>query len=92
MFVGIRNRVIAGFRDIELLQRTVGEEVEFVTIVRCDSLDAPVSFADADFERAVVPPGARALLSRFSEQSQHHNVRVGKTDESKDLDATGQTG
>lgn len=39
------------------------------------SLDAVRQFAGADYERAYVPPEARALLARFDEVSQHHEVR-----------------
>jgi len=32
-------------------------------------------FAGADYEAAVVPPKARALLTRFDERSQHYEIR-----------------
>jgi hypothetical protein len=41
-----------------------------------DSLDAVRAFAGEDYEAAVVPPKARALLSRFDERSQHYEVRA----------------
>jgi hypothetical protein len=34
------------------------------------------AFAGEDYEVAVVPPTARALLSRFDARSQHYDVRV----------------
>ena len=73
--MAIKSRKIPGFRGIQLLRRDRGEEVEFVTIMRFDSLDAVRSFAGEDFEAAVVPPRARALLSHFDERSQHYAVR-----------------
>ena len=73
--MAIKSRKIPGFRGIQLLRRDRGEEVEFVTIMRFDSLDAVRSFAGEDFEAAVVPPRARALLSHFDERSQHYEVR-----------------
>ena len=76
IFAGIRGRNIRGFKNIQLLRRDVGSEVEFVTIMHFDSLDAVREFAGTDFERAVVPPKARAVLSRFDERSQHYEVRV----------------
>jgi len=76
ILVGIQNRGIPGFRGVRLLRRTAGLEVEFVTIMWFDSLDAVRTFAGEDHEAAVVPPKARALLSRFDEQSQHYEVRV----------------
>jgi heme-degrading monooxygenase HmoA len=76
IFAGIRKRRIRGFRDIQLLRRQVGEEVEFVTIMRFDSLEAIREFAGEDYEVAVVPEKARALLARFDERSRHYELRT----------------
>jgi hypothetical protein len=76
VFVGIKGRQIAGFRGIQLLRRDLGQEVEFVTVMRFASLDAVRTFAGEDYEVAVVPPKARALLSRFDACSQHYEVRA----------------
>jgi heme-degrading monooxygenase HmoA len=77
IFVGIENREIEGFRRIQLLRRDLGEEVEFITIMEFDSLAAVKVFAGNDYEAAVVPPKARAVLSRFDARSQHYEVRIG---------------
>ncbi|MEH2510573.1 antibiotic biosynthesis monooxygenase (ABM) superfamily enzyme [Nitrobacteraceae bacterium AZCC 1564] len=45
IFPGILARKIVGFRDIQLLRRDDGHEVEFVTIMNFDSLDAVIAFA-----------------------------------------------
>jgi len=74
IFVGIRGRQIKGFRDIQLLRRALPDAVEFVTIMTFDSLAAVREFAGADYEQAVVPPKARALLARFDERSAHYEV------------------
>jgi len=58
------------------LRREVGEEVEFVTIMWFESIDAVRTFAGEDYEAAVVPAKARALLSRFDARSQHYEVKV----------------
>lgn len=76
IFLGIQNRRIRGFKGIQLLRRQVGEEVEFVTIMSFDSLDAVREFAGEDYEAAVVPEEARAVLSRFDSRSQHYQVRA----------------
>jgi hypothetical protein len=88
IFHGIAERQIAGFRGIQLLRRDIGgiggiggigdlgAEVEFVTVMRFDSLDAVRAFAGEDYEVAVVPPQARALLVRFDARSQHYEVRA----------------
>jgi len=76
IFVGIQNLRIPGFHDIQLLRREAGAEVEFVTIMRFDTLDAVREFAGEDYEAAVVPDKARAVLARFDERSQHYEVRA----------------
>jgi heme-degrading monooxygenase HmoA len=76
IFVGIQSRHIRGFKAIQLLRRQAGEEVEFVTIMLFDSLDAVREFAGEDYEVAVVPDKARALLSRFDSRSQHYQLRA----------------
>ncbi|MCF8477540.1 MAG: acyl-CoA dehydrogenase [Pseudolabrys sp.] len=40
-----------------------------------DSLEAVKAFAGADYQTAVVPPKARAVLKRFDMRSQHYEVR-----------------
>ena len=75
IFAGIENRRIEGFREIQLLRREVGAEVEFVTIMWFDSLDSVRVFAGEDYEQAVVPPKARQVLSHFDARSQHYEVR-----------------
>jgi hypothetical protein len=76
IFTGIRDREIAGYRGIQLFRRDLGAEVEFVTIMWFDSLEAVRVFAGEDYEVAVVPPKARELLARFDARSQHYEVRA----------------
>lgn len=75
IFVGIQGRHIHGFKNIQLLRHSMGKEVEFITIMQFDSLDAVREFAGEDYEAAVVPQSARAVLSHFDERSQHYEVR-----------------
>lgn len=65
---------VDGYRGASLLRRTAGSEVEFVTITLFDALDAVRAFAGEDFEVAVVPAAARALLARFDERSAHYDL------------------
>jgi len=76
IFVGIQNRHIRGFKGIQLLRRESRDEVEFVTMMLFDSLAAVREFAGSDYEMAVVPEKARAVLSQFDERSQHYEVRA----------------
>lgn len=75
IFTGIRGRKIEGFREIQLFRRELESEVEFVTVMWFDSLAAVRVFAGEDYETAVVPPRARAVLSRFDARSQHYEVK-----------------
>ncbi len=75
IFIGIRGREIKGFREIQLFRRDLGAEVEFITVMWFDDLDAVREFAGEDYEACVVPPKARAILSRFDLRSQHYEVR-----------------
>lgn len=77
IFEGIKDREIAGFREIQLLRRSLETEVEFTTIMWFESIEAVRLFAGEDYEVAVVPPEARALLSRFDGRSRHYDVRAG---------------
>ena len=79
IFTGIKERAITGYRGIQLLRRNVGDEVEFVTEMWFDSIEAVRTFAGDDYEVAVVPPKARAILSHFDARSQHYQVEVEHT-------------
>jgi len=76
IFIGIHDRHIEGYRGIQLFRRTLGNEVGFVTVMWFDSIEAVRAFAGEDYEVAVVPPKARALLARFDARSQHYEVRA----------------
>jgi antibiotic biosynthesis monooxygenase (ABM) superfamily enzyme len=76
IFVGIGARQIHGYHGIQLLRRNAGDEVEFVTLMTFEDLKAVRQFAGEDYEQAVVPPKARALLARFEHRSQHYEIRA----------------
>jgi len=76
IFPGIASKRVSGYKGIRLLCRTVdAHEVEFITIMWFDTWQAVKQFAGEDYERAVVPPKARAVLSKFDQRSQHYEVR-----------------
>ena len=76
IFIGIQSRRIQGYQGIQLFRRTLQDEVEFVTVMWFDTIDAIRKFAGEDYEVAVVPPKARELLNRFDSRSQHYEVRA----------------
>jgi hypothetical protein len=75
IFTGIGDRHIEGYHGIQLFRRDVNGEVEFITVMWFDSIDSVRVFAGDDYEAAVVPPKARAVLKRFDARSQHYEVR-----------------
>ena len=74
IFRGIASRGIAGYHGIQLLRRPVGNEVEFVTMMWFDDVGAVRAFAGEDYEVAVVPAKAQALLARYDARSAHYSV------------------
>jgi heme-degrading monooxygenase HmoA len=67
---------IDGYKGAYLLRRDVEDGVEFVTLTFWESMDAVRAFAGEDYEVAVVPPEARALLSRFDQMSAHYETII----------------
>jgi hypothetical protein len=43
-----------------------------------DSLNAVKEFAGEEYQQAVVPEKARAVLAHFDQRSQHYEIRVEK--------------
>jgi heme-degrading monooxygenase HmoA len=75
IFPAIGAKKVAGYKGIQLFRRSLDNEIEFITIMWFDSLDAVRAFAGEDYEVAVVPPKARGLLSRFDARSQHYEIK-----------------
>jgi hypothetical protein len=76
VFPGIAARAPAGYRGISLGRRDIPGETEFVTIMWFATIEDVKRFAGEDYDIAVVPPKARALLKRFDERSRHYDVVV----------------
>jgi antibiotic biosynthesis monooxygenase (ABM) superfamily enzyme len=77
IFPSIAARNIRGYRGAELFIRDDGDEVEFVTLLRFDSMDAVKEFADADESKPVIYPNAESLITRM-ERARHYRVAIGK--------------
>jgi len=54
---------VKGYRGSYLLRREAGGEVEFITIMLWDSIDAIRAVAGPDYEAAVIPEERRQHLS-----------------------------
>jgi hypothetical protein len=76
IFKGIQEREIPGYHGINLFRREIDGEVEFITLMWFDSIEAVRDFAGDDYEAAVVPEKARAVLKRFDARSQHYEMRT----------------
>jgi antibiotic biosynthesis monooxygenase (ABM) superfamily enzyme len=68
----IAARAIPGFQRIELHRRSLGDQVEFVTVMWFDSLDAVIAYAGPDYQRAAISERARALLDDPDEHVDHY--------------------
>src|SRR5438477_1874755 len=63
-----------GYRGSYLLRREVGDEIEFVTIMLWDSIDAIRAVDGKDYETAVIPEERRKYLSRYDAKSAHYEI------------------
>jgi len=77
IFPSIAARKIDGYRGAELFVREDGNEVEFVTLLRFDSMDAVTEFSGPETSKPVIFPKAEALITRM-EQARHYRVAIGK--------------
>jgi heme-degrading monooxygenase HmoA len=67
---------IEGHRGAYVLRRDADDEAQFIVLTLWESLDAVRAFAGADYEIAVIPPEARALLVRFAQTAIHYEVAI----------------
>ena len=75
IFPSIAARNIPGYHGAELFIREDGNEVEFVTLLRFDSMKGVKEFAGADESRPVIFPGVEELLTHM-EQARHYRVAI----------------
>jgi hypothetical protein len=74
VFPSIEEKKLKGYRKISLLKRIHEQEMEFITIMLFDNLDAVKAFVGEDYERSYVPSKARQVLSMHDETSQHYEI------------------
>ena len=65
---------VKGYKGSYLLRRENGKEVEFITILLWESLDAIRAFAGPDFEASIIPEERRQYLSKHDTKAQHYEV------------------
>jgi antibiotic biosynthesis monooxygenase (ABM) superfamily enzyme len=75
IFPSITAREIKGYHGAELFVREDGDEVEFVTLLRFDSMDAVSEFAGPEESKPMIFPKAEALITRM-ERARHYRVAI----------------
>ena len=65
---------VPGYKGSYVLRRETGGEVEFITILLWDSIDAIRAVAGNDYETAVIPEERRKYLSRYDAKAAHYEV------------------
>jgi antibiotic biosynthesis monooxygenase (ABM) superfamily enzyme len=75
IFPSIAAQKIGGYHGAELFIREDGNEVEFVTLLRFDSMDAVTEFAGPHAGKPVIFPQAEALITRM-EQARHYRIAI----------------
>jgi heme-degrading monooxygenase HmoA len=63
-----------GYLGSYLLRRPLGAEVEFVTIMLWESINAIRAVAGPEYDTAVIPEERRKYLARFDPQAAHYEI------------------
>jgi antibiotic biosynthesis monooxygenase (ABM) superfamily enzyme len=66
---------IPGYKSGMVLRRQLGDEVEFITIMVWESIEALQAVAGAKYEAAIIPEDRLKYLSRYDTQSAHYEIR-----------------
>jgi hypothetical protein len=75
IFPTIAGWKIEGYHGAELFVREEGDEAEFVTLLKFDSMDAVKEFAGPEVAKPVIFPHAEALITRM-EPARHYRVAI----------------
>src|SRR5215813_1399881 len=65
---------VEGYLGSYLLRRNAGDEVEFITIIHWESIEAIRAVAGPDYETAVIPQERRKYLSHYDAKSAHYEI------------------
>ncbi len=65
---------VPGYKGSYLLRRETANEVEFITIMMWDSIEAIRAVAGSDYETAVIPEDRRKYLSRHDSKATHYDI------------------
>lgn len=78
IFPDIARRNIRGYQGAELFIHDGHDEVEFVTLLRFDSMEGVTEFAGENQSKPVICPKAEALLTRMDERSRHYRIAISR--------------
>lgn len=67
---------VPGCRGAWVLRREREQQVEYITLILFESLEAVRTFAGEEYEAAVIPPEARAVLTTFDVTASHYDVVI----------------
>ena len=71
----IAKRSIPGYKGAEIFIRDAeNDEIEFITLLRFETLDGAIIFAGKNYETPVIPPECKKLLKHYSEKSRHYRI------------------
>jgi len=65
-----------GYGGNEVYRRSLQEEVEFMTILRFESMEGIRQFAGENVREAHIPDEAKAILHRYDDQARHYERRT----------------
>lgn len=63
-----------GYQGSYLLRREKGAEVEFITIMLWESIDAIRAVTGADYEASIIPEDRRKYLAKHDAKASHYEV------------------
>jgi heme-degrading monooxygenase HmoA len=66
---------IPGYKGGIVLRRALEDEVEFITIMLWESIEALQAVAGQNYAAAIIPEDRLKYLSRFDKQSSHFEIR-----------------
>src|ERR1700692_2394055 len=71
----IARRSIPGYGGAELFIRDAeNDEVEFITLLRFETIQDVRTFAGKNYEQPVIHPDAKRLLKRHDQRSRHYRI------------------
>lgn len=65
---------VPGFKGSFLLRRAAGDEIEFITIMIWDSLDAIRAVGGPNYEAAIIPEDRLKYLAHFDPKAAHYEI------------------